>query len=84
MRTNRATLLLVVVLVTRAIAGAQAGKPPAGQTLNATSLSAVADNDVTFSVWPAGGLPACAPAIVLVTSTTTKSNVTRFVRMAVS
>ena len=43
MRTNRATLLLAVVLVTSTIAGAQAGKPPAGQTLNATSLSAPAD-----------------------------------------
>ena len=38
MRTNRATLLLVVVLVTSTIAGAQSAKTPAGQTLNATSL----------------------------------------------
>ena len=43
MRTNRETLLLVVVLVTSTIAGAQAAKAPAGQTLNATSLSASAD-----------------------------------------
>ncbi|MGB9104753.1 MAG: hypothetical protein WCC59_08345, partial [Terriglobales bacterium] len=43
MRTNRVTLLLVVVLVTSTIAGAQAGKPPADQSLNATSLSASAD-----------------------------------------
>ena len=43
MRTNRVTLLLVVVLVTSTVAGAQAGKAPAGQTLNATSLSATAD-----------------------------------------
>jgi complex iron-sulfur molybdoenzyme family reductase subunit gamma len=43
MRTNRLTLLLVAVLVTSAIAGAQASKPPAGQTLNAASLSAPGD-----------------------------------------
>jgi Ethylbenzene dehydrogenase len=43
MRTNRVTLFLVVVLVTSTIAGAQAGKPLAGQTLNATSLSSSAD-----------------------------------------
>ncbi len=43
MRTNRVTLLLVVVLVTSTIAGAQAAKAPAGQTLNATPLSASAD-----------------------------------------
>ena len=42
MRTNRAPLLLVVVLAINTIAGAQAGKQPAGQTLNATSLSAPA------------------------------------------
>jgi ethylbenzene dehydrogenase len=43
MRTNRETLLLVVVLVTSTIASAQASKTQAGQTLNATSLSATAD-----------------------------------------
>jgi hypothetical protein len=43
MRTNRVTLLLAVVLVTCAIAGAQAGKPTAGQTLSATSLAATPD-----------------------------------------
>jgi complex iron-sulfur molybdoenzyme family reductase subunit gamma len=43
MRTNRVTLLLVVVLATSPIAGAQTGKAPAGQTLNAASLSATAD-----------------------------------------
>lgn len=43
MRTNRVTVLLVVVLTASTIAGAQAGKPPAGQTLNVTSLSASAD-----------------------------------------
>jgi hypothetical protein len=43
MPTNRGTLLLVVVLVTSTIADAQASKPPAGQTLNATSLSATAE-----------------------------------------
>ena len=43
MRMNRVTFLLVVVLATSTIAGAQAGKAPAGQTLNATSLSAAPD-----------------------------------------
>jgi hypothetical protein len=43
MRTHRATFLLVVMLVTSTIAGAQASKMPAGQTLNATSLSAPAE-----------------------------------------
>jgi hypothetical protein len=43
MRTNRIVVLFGVVLATSAIAGAQAGKPSAGQTLHATSLSASAD-----------------------------------------
>jgi hypothetical protein len=43
MRTNRVTLLLLAVLVTGTIAGAQARKPPAGQTLSVTSLSTSAD-----------------------------------------
>jgi hypothetical protein len=43
MRTNRVTLLLVIVLVTSTIAGARAGATPAGQTLNATSLPAPAE-----------------------------------------
>ena len=43
MRANRVTLLLAAVLVTSTITGAQAGKPPAGQTLNVTSLSATVD-----------------------------------------
>jgi hypothetical protein len=43
MRTNRATLLLVVVLVTSTIAVAQASKTSAGQTLKTTSLSAAPD-----------------------------------------
>jgi hypothetical protein len=42
MRTSRVTLFLVVVFVTSTIAGAQVGKPPAGQTLNAMSLKASA------------------------------------------
>jgi hypothetical protein len=43
MRTNRVTLLLLLVLVASTIVGAQAGKPLAGQTLKATSLTASAD-----------------------------------------
>lgn len=44
MRTNRVTVLLVVVvLFASTIAGAQVGKPPAGQTLNAKSLSVSPD-----------------------------------------
>ena len=43
MRTKRVTLLLLLVLVTSTIAGAQVGKPASGQTLKATSPSASAD-----------------------------------------
>ena len=39
MRINRAMFLFAAVLVVSAIAAAQAGKAPAGQTLNAVSLS---------------------------------------------
>ena len=48
------------------------------------SASAGADNDVAVSVWPAGVLPACAPAIVVTTSTVTNRNAGRLIRMAVS
>jgi hypothetical protein len=43
MRPNRVKLLLVAVLITSTIAGAQAAKAPAGQSLIATPLSASAD-----------------------------------------
>ncbi len=43
MRINRPVFLLATALVVTAIAGAQAGKTPAGQTLTATSLSAPAE-----------------------------------------
>ena len=43
MRINRPVFLFVTALVVTTIAGAQAGKTPAGQTLNATSLSAPAE-----------------------------------------
>lgn len=43
MRINRAMSLVVAVLVVTAIAAAQAGQVPAGQTLNATPLSATAE-----------------------------------------
>ena len=49
MRTNRVTFLFAVVLVAGTIARAQASKAPAGQTLNATSLSATADVLLTGS-----------------------------------
>jgi len=43
MRIKRPVFLLVTALVVTTMAGAQAGKPPAGQTLNATALSAPAE-----------------------------------------
>jgi complex iron-sulfur molybdoenzyme family reductase subunit gamma len=43
MRINRAIFLVATVLVVTAIAAAQGGKAPAGQTLNATSLSIPAE-----------------------------------------
>jgi len=43
MRMNRPVFLFVTALVVATIAGAQAGKTPAGQTLTATPLSAPAE-----------------------------------------
>jgi len=43
MRINREAFLFAIVLVVSTIAAAQAGKTPAGQTLNATPLSAPAE-----------------------------------------
>jgi hypothetical protein len=43
MRTNRAMFLFAAVLVVSAIAAAQAGKAPAGQTLTAVPLSAAGE-----------------------------------------
>lgn len=43
MRINRGAFLFATVLVVTTIAGAQAGKTPAGQTLTATSFSAPAE-----------------------------------------
>ena len=43
MRINRPVFLLATALVVTAIAGAQADKTPAGQTLTATPLSAPAE-----------------------------------------
>ncbi len=43
MQTTRVSFLFAILLLVTTIAGAQAGKTPAGQTLNATSLSATAD-----------------------------------------
>lgn len=43
MRINRGAFLFATVLVVTTIAGAQASRPAAGQTLNATSLSAPAE-----------------------------------------
>ncbi len=43
MRTKRVTFLFAILLLATTIAGAQASETPAGQTLNATSLSATVE-----------------------------------------